>query len=254
MKNEILILGKGFIGERLQEALGYNISDRKIYSFTDAESEINKYNPKIVINCIGYNGEKNSVDGCEFDKDKTLFANTCVPIILGEVCLRKKIKLVHISTGYVHFLDLFYSRSKLYAERMLKSLCAEMNVLILRLQLPLDNRPHPKNLLTKLIKYKKVIDIPVSVSYLPDFIKALKYLIDTNAYGIYNLVNKGELKYSELLDTYKKYVPDFDYEIKDLKLNKPNIVLSTKKLERSGFKIRHIKETLEECVQNYENF
>jgi hypothetical protein len=72
--------------------------------------------------------------------------------------------------------------------------------------------------------------------------------------GIYNVVNKGALRYSELLDVYKKYVPRFEYEIIDyrkLKLIRTNLVLSTEKLERSGFKIRNIKEVLEECVQGY---
>ena len=64
-KMHILILGKGFIGKRLQEVLNCDISGRKIYSFKDAEKEINKYNPKIIINCIGYSGGKNNVDGCE---------------------------------------------------------------------------------------------------------------------------------------------------------------------------------------------
>ena len=211
MKSKILILGKGFIGKRLQEALGYDISGRKIYSFKDAEKEINKYNPKIIINCIGYSGGKNSVDGCELNKDKTILADTFVPIILAEICLRKKIKLIHISSGCIYkfnyskdrpvkeqvlpdFLDLFYSRTKIYAERALEILSLEANILILRIRLPLDNQPHPKNLLSKLISYKKVIELPNSISYLPDCIRALRHLIKIDARGIYNLVNKGGLK------------------------------------------------------------
>jgi len=119
---------------------------------------------------------------------------------------------------------------------------------------PLDNRPHPKNLLTKLIEYKRVIDIPNSVTYIPDFIRALKYLIQIDANGIYNIVNKNALKYPELLDIYKKYVPDFKYEIIDYrKLNivRTNLILSTEKLEKAGFKVRDIYEVLEECVKDY---
>lgn len=271
MKSKILVLGKGFIGKRLQEALNCDISGRKIYSFKNAEEEIKRHNPKIIINCIGYSGGKNSVDGCELDRDKTILADTFVPIILAEICLRKKIKLIHISSGCIYkfdyskdkpikeqdlpdFLDLFYSRSKIYAERVLEILSPKANILILRIRLPLDNQPHPRNLLTKLINYKRVIELPNSISYLPDCIKALRHLIKIDARGIYNLVNKGGLKYSALLDIYKRYVPDFRYKIVDYKklnLTRPNLILSTKKLEKSGFKIRHIKETLEECVQGY---
>jgi len=269
MSDKILILGKGFFGERLQEAFNCNISTRKIFSFKDAESEIDKFKPRVIINCIGHIGR--NVDDCELDKDKTLFSNTFIPIILTEIALRNKIKLVHISSGCIYhfdysknkpiqeekipdFFDLFYSRSKIYTERALEVLCNKFNILITRPRVPLDNRPHPKNLLTKLINYKKTIDIPNSVTYIPDFIKALKHLIKIDAKGIFNVVNSGGLRYPELLGIYKKYVPDFKYEVIDFKklnLVRTNLILSTKRLEKSGFKIRGIKEVLEECVKTY---
>lgn len=269
MKDKILIFGKGYIGERLQESLNCSLSDKKIYSFKDAQEEINKFKPKIIINCIGHIGR--NVDDCELDKDKTLTANTFIPIILREVALRNKIKLVHISSGCIYsydykkdkpveekklpdFFDLFYSRSKIYSERALEILSDRYNILILRLRVPLDDRPHPKNLLTKLINYKRVIDLPNSVTYIPDFLKALKHLLSINAKGIYNIANKGGLRYSELLKIYKKQVPDFKYEVinfKKLNLVRTNLILSTKKLEGTGFKVRSINEVLKECVENY---
>lgn len=269
MKDKILILGRGFIGNRLQEEFNCEISDKKIYSFKDAQNEIKKFSPNIVINCIGHIG--GNVDDCELDKDKTLIANTFVPIILGEAALRNNIKLVHISSGcifhydYGHdkpidedripdFFELFYSRTKIYSDLALKILSNKYPILIIRIRVPLDNRPHPRNILTKLISYKKIIDIPNSITYIPDFIKALKHLIRIKAKGIYNVVNKGPLMYPELLEVYKKYVPDFKYRVIDyrkLNLVRTNLVLSTRKLERSGFKVRKTKEILEECVQDY---
>ncbi|MCM8762855.1 MAG: sugar nucleotide-binding protein [Candidatus Omnitrophica bacterium] len=270
MKSDILILGKGFIGSRIQELFDCAISDAKIYSFKDVEKEIKKFNPKIIINCIGHIGK--NVDECELDKDKTLMANTFVPIILGEVCLRNKIRLIHISSGCIYHFDynkdlpldentlpdffaLFYSRSKIYAERALEILSKSYPVLIVRIRVPLDNRPNPRNILNKLINYKdSIVDVPNSVTYIPDFTKALRHLIDINAVGIYNIVNKGVLRYPELLDVYKKYVPDFEYKIidyKKLNLIRTNLILSVKKLESTGFKMRDIHQVLEECVKSY---
>lgn len=269
MKDKILILSEGFIGERLQEVFNCDVSNTKIYSFKDAEEEINKHKLKIIINCIGHTGR--NVDDCELDRDKTLMANTFVPIMLAEVALRKEIKLVHVSSGCIYkfdynkekpikeekipdFFDLFYSRSKIYSERALEILCDRFNILIVRPRVPLDNRPNPKNLLTKLINYKKVIDIPNSVTYIPDFIKALKHLIKIDARGIYNVTNRGGLRYPELLEVYKKRAPNFKYRVinyKKLNLARTNLILSTKKLEKSGFKVRDIHEVLEECVRDY---
>ncbi|MCM8780439.1 MAG: sugar nucleotide-binding protein [Candidatus Omnitrophica bacterium] len=269
MRREILILGKGFIGNRLKEFFKCSISDKRIHSFRDMQKEIKRFDPRIVINCIGHTGS--NVDECEFNKDKTLLANTFLPIILTEVALRNNIKLVHISSGCVYYFDyhrdrpipeekipdffeLFYSRAKIYAERALEVLCQRFNILIVRPRLPLDNRPHYRNLLTKLIQYKRVIDIPNSVTYIPDFMEALRHLIRIDARGIYNVVNRGVLRYPELLEVYRKYVPDFQYEIIDpkrLNLKRTNLILSTKKLEKSGFKLRDIREVLEECVKEY---
>jgi len=269
MEKNILIFGKGFIGLKIYEEFGCDITDRRIYSIKDAEEEIKKFNPKIIINCIGHTGI--NVDDCEKDIDKTLIANSFVPLILAELCIRKNIKLIHISSGCIYhfdykkqkpikeeydpdFFELFYSRTKIYAEEALKILSKKYPILILRPRVPLDNRPHPRNLLTKLIRYKRVIDIPNSVTYLPDFIKAVKHLIKINAVGVFNVVNKGALRYPELLDVYKKYFPDFEYEkisFKELNLVRTNLILSTEKLKRTGFKLRDIHEVLEECVKNY---
>ena len=269
MRHKILILGKGFIGERIKEAFDCDISEQKIYFFSDAQRLIDKSKPRVIINCIGHTG--GNVDDCELDKDKTLSANTFVPIILAEAALRNKIKLVHISSGCIYafnykkdkpipeekipdFFDLYYSRSKIYSERALEILCDKFNILIIRIRIPLDDRPHSKNLLTKLINYKKVIGLPNSVTYIPDFVRALKHLIKIDAQGIYNVASKGGLSYPELMEVYKKYVPAFKYQIIDFeKLNmvRTNLLLSTRKLERSGFKVRPIKEVLEECVREY---
>jgi len=273
MKNKILILGKGFIGSRFQEEFKCEASERIIRTFTEAEEEVKKFNPEIIINSIGYTGARN-VDDCELDKDLTLTANSFIPMILAEVALRNKIKMVHISSGCIYhydyskdvpideekipdYFDLFYSRSKIYSEQAVGILSKKYPVLIARIRIPLDNRPSPKNILDKLIKYKKIINIPNSITYIPDFIKALRHLIEINATGIYNVVNKGALLYSELLDVYKKHVPDFDYKIIDyneLKLNRTNLILSVDKLERSGFKTRDIREVLEECVTTFLSF
>lgn len=273
MKNKILVFGKGYMGRRLAEAFAAPVSDRRIRTFCDAEDEVARHDPCVIINCIGHTGGKN-VDGCEEDKDKTLAANTFVPILLAEAALRHKVKFVHISSGCIYrfdykrdkpiseekvpdFFDLFYSRTKIYAERALDVLAAPYGILIARIRIPLDNRPHPRNILTKLLGFKKVISPPNSVTYIPDFIQALKHLIKTDARGIYNVVNRGGLRYPDLLDVYKKYVPDFKYEIIDyrkLGLVRTNLVMSAQKLQRRGFKIRPISEVLEECVKAYLKF
>ena len=270
MNRDILILGKGFIGQSLRGELDCKIDGSIIRCFSDAEKLVKKYNPKIIINCVGITGRRN-VDGCEFQKDRALLANSFVPLMLAEAALRNNIKLVHISSGCIfnfdykknkplkedsqdYFFKLFYSRSKIYAERPLEALAKEYNILIARIRIPLLNARHPKNVLDKLIKYKKVIDVPNSVTYIPDFIRAIKHLLKIDARGVYNVVNKGGLRYPELMKVYQKYVPAFKFKVialNKLGLVRTNLLLSARKLEESGFKVRGINSVLEECVKEY---
>lgn len=272
MKNKVLIVGKGYIGQRLQKELGGSLSSERISSFQDAVQLVEKNHPKILVNCIGYTGVRN-IDDCELEPEKSIHSNTFVPVLLAEACLRHNVKLVHISSGCIYhydykqsrpitenmepdFFELYYSRTKIYAEHILNALAKKYNILIIRIRVPLDNRPHPKNILTKLIKYKKIIDLPNSVTYIPDFIRAFQHLIKIDAKGIYNVVNKGALRYPDMMKIYAKYDPDFRFTVikfKELNLIRTNLVLSTKKLESTRFKVRATKDILEECVKNYLN-
>lgn len=270
MKNKILILGNGYIAKRIRQEWECQVYDKKINSYQDIENVIKKYKPDVLINCIGYVGERN-VDGCEEDIDQCLLANSFLPIWLGEIAFRYPVKLVHISSGCIYHFDykkqkpitekdvpdyynLFYSRTKIYSESVLDALSKRSNILIVRIRVPLDIYPHPRNILSKLIKYQKIIDIPNAITYIPDFIKALKHLVKIDAKGIYNVVGKGGLRYPQLLDIYRRYVPDFEYKVialKELKLDRTNLLLSVSKLEKTGFKVRKIGDILEECVAGY---
>jgi len=272
MKNKILVIGKGFIGNRLEKALPCEITGKYICCLKDVQELINKYKPKVIINCVAYIGR--NVDDCEKHRDRTLIANSYLPLVLAEAAVRNNIKLVHISSGCVYkfdykkdkpikeekepnFFDLFYSRSKIYSEKALEVLARKFDILILRIRLPLDDRPHPRNLLTKLVKYGKIIDTPNSITYIPDFIKALEHLINIEARGIYHIVNKEPLKYPELASAYKKLVPDFKYEVinfKKLNLVRTNLLLSCEKLERTGFRMSKIDEVIKECVEKYAKY
>jgi len=270
MKKKILILGNGYVANRLKEAWKCRIYDKRILSYQDALEAYKKHRPQIIVNCIGFTGA-NNVDDCELEPDKCMLANVTVPMWLGEIALRSPVKLIHISSGCIYHYDyrqdkplteemvpdyytLFYSRTKIYSEAMLVPLAKRCNILIARVRIPLDNRPHPKNILNKLLKYKTVIDVPNAVTYIPDFIKALEHLIKVDARGLFNLTNKGGMRYPELLDVYKKYVPDFEYvllPLRNLKLDRTNLLLSTKKLEKTGFKVRNIKDVYDECIKHY---
>lgn len=263
-----LILGKGYFGKKIAEVYKTTALNYTIYDYSDVAELLKKHKPETIINCIGFTGSPN-VDDCENHIDKTLTSNTFVPILLAEACIRRKIKLVHISSGCIYstrgfwpiledaapdFFDLFYSRTKIYSEAALLNLTRQHNILIVRPRIPLDTIPHPKNILTKLLKFKRVINCPNSVTYMPDFTKAVQHLIKIDAKGLFNVVNAGEMFYSELLDVYRQHNPAFLYQFmdyKELPTPRTNLLLSTSKLCATGFNVRQIRSVLHECVERY---
>ncbi len=267
---DILICGKGFIGGKLEAALGAQAVATFIRSFADAERIVKRHRPRVLINAIGYTGVKN-VDDCEKDKEGTLTANVFVPLWLAEAALRHGIKFVHISSGCIYrydykkdrpitetrvpdYFDLFYSRTKIYAEQALRPLCDRHNVLIVRIRIPLDDRPHPKNVLTKLLRYGKVIELANSVTYVPDFLRAMKFLLRRDARGIYNVVNKGAMRYRDLMEAYRRLRPAFTYKkirFRSLGLERTNLIMSCRKLEKAGFRMRPIRSVYKECIREY---
>lgn len=270
VNRRVLVFGNGFIGRRLQEAYGCSMSEIRIQTIDDIIGEIEKYKANVIINCIGYTGGEN-IDACDLSPHMALNANSYIPLLFAEACIRSEVKLVHISSGCIYhydyetdipitecrppdFLDLYYSRTKIYAEQSLIPLVDKYGVLIARIRIPLDCIPHKRNLLTKLLTFEKVLDVPNSVTYIPDFIKALEYLIGIDASGIYNIVNHGGLRYPKLLDVYNKYIAH-PYSVisscNEIGKVRTNLLLSTRKLECAGVKVRDISNVLEECVNRY---
>jgi len=106
-----------------------------------------------------------------------------------------------------------------------------------------------------MLGFNRIIDQQNSITYVPDFLNALEFLINKEAYGIYNIVNKETLSLVELLQSYNEYtgktVKKEIIKTEDLGLNRTNVRLSTNKLEESGFNVRSIHDCLPECLKSY---
>jgi dTDP-4-dehydrorhamnose reductase len=269
-----LIFGDGYIGNKFLETLGKKeaiISSADIANVDQVRTEVKKYSPKVIINAAGKTGKPN-IDWCEDHKAETLYSNVTGPLVLAKVAEEMKVRLIHIGSGCIYQgteekcfteddiperdkIPSFYSKTKAWSEEMLDY----FPVLQVRLRMPIDSEPNPRNLLWKITHYEKVIDVPNSISVIPDFVNATIQLIEKNRTGIYNIVNPGSIKHSEILDMYKKYVdPNFTYETFSLeelakitKAGRSNCVLSTNKLESEGIKLPEIHKRLPEVLKEY---
>ena len=222
--------------------------------------------PDVVINAAGKTGVPN-VDWCEDHKEETLHSNVKGPLVLLEECGKRAIYWVHLGSGCIYegdkngmgfseedepnFRGSFYSRTKLWSDRML----ADFPVLQLRIRMPFEGTGDPRNLITKLLRYDRVLDVPNSLTYVPDFLKIAQSLIQKRATGIYNMVNTGAISPYEVMIGYQKAVdPHHTFERLTLdnlpsvvQAGRSNCMLNTNKLTEEGLPFRPVNEALEEA-------
>lgn len=196
------ILGEGYIGEAfVLGSTGWKwIKKNDFYfngeNFHELTQQIK--NCEIVINCLGWTNTTTS----EYPENfwKVWNINAEFVKLLSKYCHETNKKLVHISTGdlYGNIFDLnvnvetstridvgtTYRFTKYAGERF----CHE-NDLILRIRLPFDGRPHPKNLLCKIPKFTKFYSFSNDYTYVPDLVNGALALVEQKQKGIFNVVS-----------------------------------------------------------------
>jgi len=285
VKETMLIFGNGYIGNELaysEEILRFYkvwMSPARINSPMDIIHELEVYKPDVVINCIGRTGTPN-VDWCENHKAETLFANVTIPSMLAIECSQYKederggTPLVHIGSGCVYentygkktetdapnFYGSYYSRTKIMAQTILSEF---PNVLQLRIRMPIGTKPHPKNLLNKLIQFDKVIDLPNSVTTLPTLEKVLVELLRMGERGIYNVVENGPITHPEIIKIYNRIALEHHLRLSYpeprimsltemyglVKTPRSNCILSVRKLQDKGINIPLAEKAIEYCIE-----
>lgn len=243
--------------------------------------------PDVVINTAGKTGVPN-VDWCEDHKRETLRSNVTGPLVLLEECAKRGIYWVHLGSGCIYegekgtkgkkgekgemeesgwteddepnFTGSFYSRTKAMADRALRECCAPIDgkgdVLILRLRMPFDGTDHPRNLITKLRKFSRVLDVPNSITAIPDFLAAARTLIERRRTGIYHVVNDGAISLYRIMELYREIVdPAHTFERlllgslpQVVRAGRSNCILSTQKLKEEGIAVRPVEKAVREAL------
>ena len=208
---KILIFGNGYIGN---EYLNSNVfedifmSKMDITRMGEIETEIERFKPDVVLNCAG----RTNLEWCRDNPLDTVMSNIQGPLSLLSACKKYNICLVHLGSGCIFEGDnggqgfteedvptprCFYTYTKALADELLLK-TGYKNLLILRIRQPFSDFSHPRNLITKLLSYEKLITSPNSMTYLPDLILATKHLLEKKANGIFNVCNTGVISPYEI--------------------------------------------------------
>lgn len=263
--------GKGFIGNYIVSELNkhnilYKLSSKRIYKYDDVVDDINQYKPTHIISAAGFSTPTN-IDYYEYNVEDLILTNTTGNLILADLTKRYNIHLTLIMSGCIYkytnddyynniyyekdipnFYGSTYSANRIATEYLL---LYYTNVCILRLRMPISNEMDAKSLITKIVNYRTVINIPNSMSVLEDVIPFIYTVIDQNLVGVYNLVNNGIITHPEILDLYKFYVnPNYKYTIiseeeqnEKLYALRSNCHISNSKVSQY-IKIPHVKESI----------
>lgn len=266
LSNEnILILGKGYIGNSLYKELKHKFSVTIVSSaevnYHD-RSALSLYllnnNIDIVVNCSGFTGRPN-IDEAEEKKELCWELNVMSPIRINQVCNRLDLKYIHISSGCIYdgyqqeWTELdkpnyglfsnessFYSKSKHAFEIMSK----DLRSVILRIRMPIGKDRESRNYLTKILKYDKLIDYVNSKTYIPDLCGVMENIILSanidwwKSQKILNVVNHEPLYTSEVTSILRKnemFNPNWEFvkiEDIDIKAGRSNCVLDSYQVNR----------------------
>lgn len=173
----------------------------------------------VVVNCAGVSGSPN-VDWCEDHAYDTVLGNTIFPIDLAR---RSDGHFIHVGSGCIFFGEnqregsggawgesdpanprTVYTRSKYAAD--LGLLALRENVTILRPRLVFSGEPGPRNMLTKLSKYSRVIDVVNSVTSVGELARAISFFVKERVPGVFHATHEGTISHREIVGLYRKHV------------------------------------------------
>lgn len=256
MQQSVTVLGHGYIGNHLARTLDHA-------GFTVFHAHHHDY-PNIlvggagIVNAAGFTGTPN-VDQCEIEKAACIDGNIIWPLHLQHT---SGARIIHIGSGCVYngsksyteedapnFTGSFYSLCKSMAEKSLRPLLDKSY--LLRIRMPFGNQPHPKDLLTKLRHYPRLIDGENSLTNIDDLaLTVAHFLREHPPGGVYNVVNRGTITTREIAEKLRINREWFDDQADfhaSVVAPRSNCTLSSAKLDKI-IHLRSVHDALNEVL------
>ena len=280
-----LILGRGYVGQRFAQELArrgesHRLLSRATFDYTQPEA-LKRYlavhRPQFVINAAGFTGKPN-VDACETQREPCMFANVTLPALIADACAAHDLPWGHVSSGCIFTGDgpngtgfseadapnfsfaqghcSYYSGTKALGETVL---AGQPQTYIWRLRIPFDGETGPRNYLTKVLTYERLLEARNSVSHLDDFVTScLACFAKQVPYGTYNLTNPGSITTREVVAELQRagvtdkafsfFASEAEFMEVAAKTPRSNCVLDTRKSEAAGVALRPVREALRDAI------
>ena len=130
-------------------------------------------------------------------------------------------------------------------------------MLLLRVRLPLGNDMNHRSLITKLLGYEFLVNVPNSITVMQNCLPIGTRLALQGQRGVFNFTNPGTISHSELMTIYKEVVDPsvtwkhFSLEEQDRVLAAPrsNTKLDSSKLKAVAPDLKDVKDAVREAFQ-----
>jgi dTDP-4-dehydrorhamnose reductase len=247
---------------------------------------ISQVKPSFLINAAGYTGKPN-VDACEANRTECLQGNVILPGLLREVCSEMKMPWGHISSGCIYtgsrpdgggFCEKdapnfsfrqdncsFYSGTKALGEDILAD---APECYLWRLRIPFNEIDHPRNYLTKMMTYSRLLEVRNSISQLDEFVCATWESWNRRIpFGIYNVTNSGSITTREIVTlittsvasnrlvarnkTFCFFANEEEFISEVVKAPRSHCLLDNGKLRRCGIELTEVHEAVEMALAKW---
>jgi dTDP-4-dehydrorhamnose reductase len=277
-----LLGGSGYVGQAYQallrrRAIPFRSLSRSEVDYTDRDrlaAALRQGRPEFLINAAGYTGKPN-VDACEVHKAECLLGNAVLPGVVADACEAAGVPWGHVSSGCIFSGDgpgrngfteadepnftfrtnhcSFYSGTKALGEEVL---AGRPSVFVWRLRIPFGAVDNPRNYLTKLMRYERLLEATNSISELDEFVGAtLACWTKRVPFGTYNVTNPGRVTTSEVVELIRRsgvcpknftfFRDEAEFMRVAAKTPRSNCVLDPSKLAAAGITLTPVREAIE---------
>ncbi len=276
-----LLGGSGYVGHAYQalltrKGIPFRNLRRADLDYTNGDTlraALLRDKPAFLINAAGYTGKPN-VDACELHKHACLFGNAVLPGIIADACAAAGVPWGHVSSGCIFtgsrpdgrgFTEAdtpnftfrtnncsFYSGTKALGEEVL---AGKTDLYVWRLRIPFDQVDNPRNYLTKLIRYPRLLEATNSVSQLEEFVAATFACWEKRVpFGLYNVTNPGHVTTHQVVEAIKKsgvakkefsfFKDETEFMHLAAKTPRSNCTMDSSKLASVGIKMTEVHEAI----------
>ena len=237
--------------------------------------------PEYLINAAGYTGKPN-VDACEYNRDACILGNVLLPQVIRLACTETQTRWGHVSSGCIYtgqrpdgsgFREddppnfcfetgdcSFYSGTKALGEAVLQD---APECYVWRLRIPFSHVDSPRNYLSKVLRYERLLDATNSLSHLGEFVRAAVQCFEQNvACGVYNLTNTGAVSTREVVEllresglaegrSFQFFESEAEFMQLAAKTPRSNCVLDNSKALQAGLKLSPVRDAVRQALSEW---